>query len=359
MMKTDLVLVGDAGGTNTTLAVLRYRRHAFEVLYLRQVPSRTITNFPIVVQQFLNDCRRDKNIMPLRAGFGAAGPVSGKRDFCKITHLPWSVDAAAIKKKTGLKSVLILNDFEAIAYGIEVRDHHSFLSIKQGSSQPRQTKIILGAGTDLGKSILVWDNSVRHYKPLPSEGGHGDISIQYPEEYRLLQFIQSKTKSSVAWGDILSGRGISTIYRFLGKEKVYMRNSYAQKIQQSGYQPSVIAAYKKNDPRSRDAFALFLRFYARCARNLALDVMALGGVYIAGGIAAKNPEIFQWPEFNAEFLASSRQQNLLLKIPIFLINDYLISLYGAAQAVLLQEEKVFSPLYRKALWIVQKRIELV
>ncbi len=322
-------LVGDIGGTNSTFAFVEEKNRKISLLVLLQFQSRAITHFTAVVKQVLEHGQKKYHFYPAAACFAGAGVVSEKQDFCTITEFPWNIDAQDIRRKTALPSVLIINDFIGVAYGVEMISKKNLILLKSGRARPGKPKVILGAGTGLGKAILIWNG--RKYIPLASEGGHGDAAIQTPQECALAQFIQRKyNQERVSWGKLVSGRGLSSMYQFLKTN--YAPTKYSQKIKKSNYDPALISAWQQ-DRACRAAFDLFLRFYARGAKNLALDLLAFGGVYIAGGIVAKNAALFQRKAFIDEFISHKRMKPLLQQIPIYALTDYNIGLYGAAHAL--------------------------
>ncbi len=328
----EIVLVADVGGTNTTFAFVGGEKEKCELLHLQHFPSKEIKNFATAVTEVLA-IAKSKGYSVDKACFAGAGIVSEKHDFCTITKLPWNIDAREIRRKTSLTSVLIINDFSAVAYGVGVMPARSISVIKPGKILPEKTKAILGAGTGLGKAVLVWTKN--RYSTLASEGGHSDAALQTPEEYELGEFIKQKySRERIVWEDVLSGNGISNIYQFF-----QTKLPASKEIQKGGYGPALIST--SNDPASKATMNLFLRFYARCAQNLALDTMALGGVYLAGGIVAKNLPLFKRKAFIAEFVLNHRMKPVLEQIPVFAVTDYNVSLYGAAQALRLYQKGDF------------------
>lgn len=327
-----LVLVADIGGTNTTFAVLQKQKDRLKLLFSLHFKSQEITDFAETVDEVLSCIKGKYEITVSSACFAGAGPVSEKNDFCKITHLPWDIDAGNVLKKTALKKVIIINDFEAVAYGIGALPPHSIMQVKKGKISKRNLpQAVLGAGTDLGKAILLWNAEKKRYIPIASEGGHANLAVVNSEELKLLEFIKTKQEADdVTWGDVLSGRGISSIYRFLDETRYYTLTEQAAEIKEANYNPALIAKHRNHDDRCKDTMAMFLCFYARCAKSLALDILAFGGVYLAGGIAAKNPAIFKQKIFQEEFVNNHKQRELLEQIPVFVVADYNVSLYGAA-----------------------------
>lgn len=320
----ETFLVADVGGTNTTFAFVTGSKGRSNLVEIVPFKSKEIKDFSLTVSTVLARGKL-KGYSTTKACFAGAGIVSEKNDFGTITKLPWNIDAQEIRRKTSLTSVLIINDFIAVAYGVGVMPAKSILVIKPGKISPQKPKAILGAGTGLGEAVLVWNKN--RYYALASEGGYSCAALQTTEEYALGEFIkQLYRRERVVWEDLLSGKGISNVYQFF-----QARLPADLKIQKSNYDPALIS--KSADPASKATMNLFLRFYARCAQNRALDTLALGGVYLAGGIVAKNLALFQRKEFRAEFILHHRMKKVLEQIPVCAVMDYNISLYGAAHAL--------------------------
>jgi glucokinase len=209
--------------------------------------------------------------------------------------------------------------------------------INSGKARKYANKIILGAGTGLGKCILYWDKHKNRYMPLASEGGHADFAPQTQEELDLALFIKKKEKFScnISWEDVLSGCGIQRMYRFFQSrnKKAFSDPEFNMN---GGPLPDEIFKSRNGDEHSQKTFELYTKLYARCAKNFALDALALSGVYIAGGIAAKNLPLFELPGFMQEFVNCGKQSDLLKQVPVYVITDYNVSLYGAAEFMILE-----------------------
>jgi len=329
----SFILAGDIGGTNSNFAI--FEEKELKLLLSFHFKSQQITNFTEVVKFLLTHLKSGYNIVIKIACFAAACPIHETGQYCSLTNTHWDVDTKKIQKKTGLSSLVLINDFEAIAYGLDVIKSKDYQTIKVGRAVAKKPRILIGAGTGLGKSIIIWNNTIKKYMPLGSEGGHSDISINSKEEFNFLRFFK---QSNVEWEDVLSGKGISNIYKFISRRSP--RTMISDEIKRSNYDPELISKYRETDSLSQATFKWFIKFYGRCAKNLALDALAQGGVFIAGGIAAKNSSIFKSKEFKQEFLNSKKQKKLLEKIPIYLITNYDVSLYGAAVAALLHKRGI-------------------
>ena len=341
----NCLLVADVGGTNTTFGFMKERKERnetpasgkFMLLLTIHFPSQAVTDFSVLVKEVRDYAREKYDLTTEQIGIAGAGLVSATGEEIPITKLPWTINARNIAEKTGITPVL-LNDFAAVAYGLDVVDKEDIVEVKSGTAVLQGTSVLLGAGTGLGKSILVFDKQRKRYVPLPSEGGHSSAALENEQEFALGQFIQEKEQHAViAWDDLLTGKGIQNIYQFLEQTGNYSSPDIGQKVRKAHYDPALISPHQDSDPLCHDTFELFTRFYARCARNFALDALTVGGVYLAGGITAKNISIFQRKVFKDEFIHTKKMQEVLHQIPIYAVKDYNIGLYGAAVAVELKE----------------------
>jgi glucokinase len=183
---------------------------------------------------------------------------------------------------------------------------------------------------------LTYDEHFNAYVSIPSEGGHGDFPAQNNLEIQLVEFVKKFRGISqpLSYEELLSGRGIESIYLFFRNKQELKDTQYTKEIDIADDKASLISKYKNLDSTCKETFRLFTRFYARCAKNLVLDTLARGGLYIAGGIAAKNKEIFSSKDFAEEFENAYRRIDVLKSIPIYVIMNYDVSLYGACYAAM-------------------------
>jgi len=260
----------------------------------------------------------------------------------KLTNAKWNVSTKELIDKTPLKKVFIINDFQTIGFGLNLLDFNNkndIYHIRRGKNEmepSKATKAIIGAGTGLGKSILIYDEHFDAYLPIPTEGGHGDFPAQNNLELQLIEFVKKLRGISnpLSYEELLSGRGIEGIYLFLRNRREIKETKYTREIDDSLNKTPLISKYKELDGTCKETFRLFTRFYARCAKNFALDTLCRGGLYIAGGIAVKNKAIFLSNEFISEFENAYNRTDLLKTIPISVILNYDISLYGACYAAM-------------------------
>ena len=298
----SVVFAADVGGTNTNIGLCSVKGNKV-VLHVKYRFDSQKTKFEDAVKQVLKDAK----VKISSACIAAAGPVSPDRKTCQLTNVRWKIDARKLPFKC-----LLLNDFEALGYAVNVLQPKDVKLVRNGKSNNLPVAL-LGAGTGLGKTLLL--NYHGMYHPNASEGGHADLPVT-AEESEFLLWCRERV---VEYEDVLSGRGIVHIYNFM-----------LTKYDGSGTSdPAEIM--KEDSPAAEHTRKQFIKFYARCAKNFALDGLARGGVVIAGGIAAKNSNLFN-AEFVKEFMRNSTQKDLLSKIPIKVITNYDAGLFGAAFA---------------------------
>lgn len=338
---SSYVLGGDISGTNTNLCVVGIQKNVLHMLFSLHFKTHHLPSLIPAVETTLEYAQKKHGVTITTACIGAAGVISPSADSTKLTNAPWDIHTKEIIKKTSLQNVFLINDFQAVGYGINLlnpSNKKDIYPIKQGKKTKHlhQIKAVIGAGTGLGKSILVYNNRFHAYHPLASEGGHNDLPIKDNFELQLITYIKKirNIKGSVRYEDVLSGTGIENIYRFFQETKKFKPTEFTKKIQKSSDKPVLISQYRKKDKTCSETFRLFTRFYGRCAKNFALDTMALGGMYIAGGIASKNKDIFKTKDFLDEFEDAYKRSDVLKQIPIYVVVNYDVSLYGACYAAI-------------------------
>jgi len=334
----ECVLGADVGGTRTNIAVAGVKKNQITLLFSLDFETKNLTSFLPALQKTLFIAKDEFGIMVKKACIGAAGIVSFDHSFVELTNIPWNIDAKTLLKETVLDSVFILNDFQVMGYSlntIDFSDENDVTIIRKSSITPdKKTLVLLGAGTGLGKTVLRYDAQNKMYHAFESEGGHVDLPVYNETELELIRHMQQKNhpQTPVTYEDVLSGNGLVDMYQFLRSKKLFKETEYTKKIDDSNDKPMLISMYRLTDEYCKETFRLFRRFFARCAKNLALDALASGGVFIAGGIAEKNKDIFLSNEFLSEFNQTHKQSDFLKKIPLYLLSNYYLSLQGACYA---------------------------
>ena len=324
-----MILAGDVGGTKTQVALFRRSGAKLRLVAHRSVRSRRYPGLGAIVKEFLTRAR----VRPVRACFGVAGPVLNDRS--QATNLPWVIDARTLTRTLGLRAVSLINDLEAMAYGALTLPPSAFAVLKRGAAQPHGAIAVIAAGTGLGEAALIWDG--RRYRAVPSEGGHADFAPRNELEVALLRSL-AKRFGHVSYERILSGPGKVAIYRFLktsgrGTESARVAAQLAAEDD-----PSPLISELALSGRSAlcaKTLDLFVSIYGAEAGNVALKVLARGGVYIGGGIAPSILPKLKSGAFIRAFTDKGRLKPLLSRIPVRVILEEKAALYGAAHYALL------------------------
>jgi glucokinase len=318
-----IVLAGDVGGTNARLAIVELNGGSAHIARQSRYPSRDYPGLTPIVHRFCEEVATH----PDRACFGIACPVV--LGDCSAPNLPWSINARKLAADIGIPHTALINDFVAVGYGIELLGPSDLVTLQKGSPTPHGPIALIGAGTGLGQGFLVWERD--HYEVLPSEGGHGDFAPRGKLQADLLQFLRQQF-DRVSWERLLSGPGMVNIYRYL------LASAAAPE------QPTVRAQMEKEDPAAvitRHGLArtdglsdrvldLFCEIFGAQAGNLALTVVATGGVYLAGGIAPRIVERLKSGPFLTAFRDKGRMSASLSRIPVHVIMNPNVGLLGAA-----------------------------
>lgn len=201
-----MILAGDVGGTNTRLAIYEWIDGRLVPIAAAVFPSQVFGSFYAIVREFVGAQRVSVD----QAGFGIAGPVIAGRT--AVTNLPWVVDAAELARALGARTVALVNDLEAIAYGIEALEPSDFLILNQGAADPVGNAAVIAAGTGLGQAGLYWDGTM--HRPFACEGGHVDFAPRNALEQDLLAYLLRRFER-VSYERVLSGPGLVSLYQFL------------------------------------------------------------------------------------------------------------------------------------------------
>ncbi len=316
------ILAADIGGTNATIALVDDQ--SLKTTHVKQYITPQAVSLYDMINEYLDGLGTAK---PQTGCFAIAGPVHDNKG--RLTHVGTSLDARVIIAKTAMAEALVINDFDAISFAISTLHESDMITVKPGKSVSCQPIAVIGAGTGLGKSLLIWDKHIDKYVPVPSETGHGDIIIHTKEELEFTQYTANQLgiDTPPSWEMALSGSGLVNIYEYLKMHRNYEAIKECKKIS-----PAVISKNRSTNDLCKETFTWFERFYARCAKNAVLDHLATGGVYMAGGIVAKNRDMFTGV-FQHEFLNNLQFANLLKGVPVYAIINYDISLIGCANAV--------------------------
>lgn len=336
------VIGGDIGGTNTNLCVAGIKNTSPNLLFSMRFKTSQLNSLLPAMEEVLYYAKQHYAISVKHACIGVAGVVSDKQDYARLTNASWDINAQELSDNTSLQHIVIINDFQAAGFGINLLDKNGSDDIfvlreeKSVYQTAHNTKVILGPGTGLGKSILVYDPEAQIYVPIPSEGGHSDFPPYDEDELSMVHSIKKQIgiESPLSYEELLSGRGLAHLYSFIRGRGVFPSTEYTDKIDGNHDKAPLISEYRTKDKTCSETFRRYTCYFARCAKNFVLDSLATGGLYIYGGIAVKNREIFQSTDFFAEFERAFRRTEVLQQAPIYLVLNYDIGLEGACLAAI-------------------------
>jgi glucokinase len=322
-----MLLAGDVGGTKTNLAIFSSRGDLKKPLAEAKLSSADYPNLEALVQTFLA-----RVALPVdRACFGVAGPViAGK---ATITNLPWEMDEQHMQHELHIPAIHLLNDLDAMARAIPVLEASDLLTLNQGNPVLHGTMALIAPGTGLGEAFLTWHET--HYHAYPSEGGHADLAPTNEQEIELLRFLMERYEH-VSYEHVCSGIGIPNIYAFLRNRTPELEEPawLAQQLDQVQDITPVIAATAMSTDQSctlcKRTIATFVSILGAETGNLALKVLATGGVYIGGGIPPRLLPFFLDGSFMESFQRKGRLSDMLAPIPVHLVLNTRMALIGAA-----------------------------
>ncbi len=315
-------LAGDIGGTKTHLALYKEEQEEVTCVKEEKFSSKKYPNLRLIVKEFLKETNEEIG----KACFGIAGPV--KKGKSKATNLPWLVESDMISNELLIEKVFLINDLEANAYGLNMLKPDEFYVLNIGDKDAEGNRVLVSAGTGLGEAGIFFNG--RKHLPFACEGGHVDFAPRNDIEDSLLRFLRKKFVH-VSYERILSGPGLYNVYQFIIETKVEGEKEEVLKEIAAGDSPRLISekGLSGESRACRKALELFISIYGSEAGNVALKMLALGGVYIGGGIAPKLLSMIKEGDFLDSFKRKGRFSDLLGGIPIRVVLNDKTALLGA------------------------------
>jgi glucokinase len=324
-----MILAGDVGGTKVHLALYNFAGGRLATVRDHKFPSDEFATLDDVVRAFLAQAG-DKQEEIVAACFGCPGPVRDGR--LKLTNLPWTLDERDLQKSLGIEHIFLINDLEANGYGIPELAPESVFTLHQGDPGAVGHRGLVSAGTGLGEALLIWDAKTQRHRPLPSEGGHCDFAPRNEREIALLNYLLRRLQGRVSCERVVSGLGIKNVYAFLRDDQKMEEPAWLRE-RMAGEDPNAVIGQCGEDGSSEICFEtlrMFASSFGAEAGNVALKVLAMGGIYLGGGIAPKILKTMQNGEFTRAFLDKGRLSPLLEALPVRIILDDTCALLGAA-----------------------------
>src|ERR1700733_6317017 len=325
-----MILAGDVGGTKVHLALYDFANGRLHPIRDQKFPAHEFGSLDEAVLKFLagdgTNTTQGKDI--LAACFGCPGPVRDGR--LKLTNLPWILDTRDLVKSLLIPHISLINVLEANGYGIPELAPESIFTLHDGDPEATGHAGLMAAGTGLGQALLIWDG--KKHRPIPSEGGHSDFAARSNREIALLEYLRNTLKGRVSWERVVSGIGIKNVYTFLRD---------VEKINEPGWlhdrmlceDPNAVIGQCAEDGSSSLCFEtmkIFTGAYGAEAGNMALQVLATGGMYLGGGIAPKILKTLKNGTFTQAFIDKGRLSPLVESVPVRVILDDTCALLGAA-----------------------------
>lgn len=343
-----LLLAGDIGGTKTILQLVELVPSAesgalsLKTRYEARYNSQEFTDLVPMVRQFWAEAEAQNGQFPSpqKACFAIAGPVIDNTS--SLTNLSWSLDGDRLSEELEIAQVALINDFSAVGFGVLGLAPSDIHTLQAGKLRINSPIAVIGAGTGLGQGFLIQHGS--RYEIYPSEGGHADFAPRSELEFQLLKYLLEKFQiNRISVERVVSGQGIVAIYQFLRDRQIARETpevgdlirQWEREIgkPEKSVDPGAViaqAAAADQDTLSSEAMQLFVSAYGAEAGNLALKLLPYGGLYVAGGIAAKNLALMQSGKFLEAFIDKGRMRSLLIDIPVHIVLNPQVGLIGAA-----------------------------
>ena len=324
-----MILAGDIGGTSTRLGFFTVEGGQVNLVTEKVYSSRGHKSLDEIVLEFVSHHR----LAIEYACFGIAGPVQHGR--VETPNLAWIVDQEALARELRIASTWLINDLLANTYGMLTLDEKEFSVLNAGAPNATGNAAVISAGTGLGEAGAYWDG--KRYHPFACEGGHADFSPRNELEIELLRYLIAKF-GHVSSERVVSGPGLRNIFDFLcetgrGEAPEWLLDEMDEK------DPSAVIAQAALEGKSElcvQSLDVFVSCFGAEAGNLALNMLATGGVFIGGGVAPKIFKKLREPAFMEAFTQKGRFTHLLKTIPVRVILNDKAALFGAARYAAVQ-----------------------
>ena len=326
-----MILAGDVGGTKVHLALYDFAGGRLHPIRDQKFPAHQFSSLDDVVNKFLSgdaDTPQTHRADILASCFGVPGPVRDGR--LKLTNLPWTLDCREISKALGIQHVFLINDLEANGYGIPELADDKIFTLHAGDDPAIGHRGLIAAGTGLGQALLIWDG--KQHRPIASEGGHCDFAARSNREIALLDYLPHYSQRPRQLGARRLRSWHQERLRVPARRRRYQRTSWLRDRMKAEDPNAVIGQCAEDGSSSLcfETMKTFVSAYGAETGNIALKVLATGGMYLGGGIAPKILKTLQNGFFTQAFLDKGRLSPLLQSIPVRVILDDTCALLGAA-----------------------------
>ncbi len=336
---SSYLIGGAVGKIDTTIGVFFYDNDKLILAYEFETKTKNIVDFTQFIKNILEDLKRDYNIIIRHACFGVPGNPSAYQEFIQPFYISFAVDALEIIRSTDLETVKVMNDFEVIGYGIDALHPDSIIQINPRIARYHGAKAVVGAGAGVGSCLMVWDALRSDYMSSSLGFCYSDFVAQNHYELELCEFVQKVTPGyNVSWGKMLGATsGIIKMYDFLKLKHDQSEHPLKDTNIFSVENMQDIFDRASTNTLCKESVALYMKLYTRLIRNVAYTTLPYGGLYITNTTAEKNPHLFTNGLFFDEFLNCNNDalKEILQEIPLYVITDPKVRLYGAARYLLI------------------------
>src|SRR5262245_4791849 len=323
-----MIIAGDIGGTKSHLVAYDEQNGKLSVVARKRYATRDFSSFESLVETFSREASHSSKPSVAAAGFGVPGTVVD--GILHAAHIPWKLDSASLAASLGLprNHIVLMNDLVATARGLQKLGSKDLHYLNRGVDHPEENIAVIAAGTGLGEAVLYWDG--HGHRAAPSEGGSADFAPRSDREIAFLTFLK-KRLPRVSCEELFSGRGFRPIHEFLAPD---LRHESFAKAAGGSAQEITQNALNGSCPVCVETLEFWTDAFGAESGNLALRVLAYGGVYLAGGIALKILPLLEKSTFCRAFADKGPLSSLLANIPIAVVLNEDAPLLGAAHAAL-------------------------
>jgi len=318
------VIAGDIGGTKTHLGLFNAELGPHNPVQSKRYRSSEYDSLLSVIRAFIDE------FGAICQGYclAAAGPVVAEQ--VDVTNLGWLIDAGRLRTELGTPNLRLLNDLEAIAYSIPILDDSDLIQVKDGKGEPGRPIAVVAPGTGLGEAYGIWIDG--KYHALATEGGHVDFGPTNTLQSELWTYLSTKF-DHVSYERVCSGIGIPNLFMFLNEAKGMRIPAWleSQLSAATDITPVVMeAAGAAGAEIATSTVELFVSILGSEAGNVALKLMATGGVFLGGGIPRKIIDELSQARFREAFVGKGRFTGVLEPVPVSVIIQPRAALLGAA-----------------------------